>query len=870
MAITTDKKYFAFISYKCEDEEWAKWLQHEIENYHLPATLHHRYDLPNNFRPVFRDIDELKAGNLPEQIYTALVASKNLIVICSPRSAKSEWVNKEINDFITIGKRQGIDNFERIFPFIVEGYPHAKSADEECYPIALKSFPSNKERLGGNVNESGRDKAFVKVLAGMLPNVSFDILWNRYERDKAEEERLKNEERERFLKIQSRYVAEKALMIAEDDSYLARMLAISILPKNVSNPDRPYTAEAENLLRLVVKHNNAVLYGHTSYINSVLFSPNGKYLVSASDDETMIIWDVNTGRPLRVITEFISVINYACFSNDSKYIVSSEKYPYISIWETETGEEIQRIKEEGMFLFACFSYDNKYIISVLYSDLLINVWDIRTGMIIRKFPIIGYPIIHTSNNNGIIRVFTLLNDGTINIYNTNNGQIEGVLHKHDALLSAAYSPDDKLIITTSYDSIKIWNNKTKNLVKIIDDCGAHYISFSPSGILFATASSDNKVRIWYTESFTILKTIEGHDMSVGFVSFSPDGKQIVLSSYEKIRVIDLGNIVEYRTFAGHNDIVWSVSYSNDGRYLVSASDDKTVKIWDAITGDVIKVFDGFFYGVKWATFSYDNLCLVANSFEETFVWNLKENDCLLYNDDCYRKSSFSHDGSRIVSYCEKKSSVDNKVICITDIKSEAIIKVLNVHVYPIKAIMHSNDGKYVLTVSADMLNIWDAESYVKVDCFNGYDSAIGTQGVALGVAAISPDNKTIACVLENNSIIVWDVKTHAVIARMEGNTSFITSINYSPCGSKIVSASEDKTVKIWDVQTGFMIKNIEEDAIVMCAAFSPNGRHIAVSTSNGKIHIYDFMPLQELIDQTRKRFEDRPLTPAERRQYYLE
>ena len=91
--MTQEKEYFAFISYKREDEKWAKWLANELEHYHLPTTLNGK-ELPKNLRPIFRDVDELSAGNLPEQIYHALSISKNLIVVCSPRSAKSEWVNK--------------------------------------------------------------------------------------------------------------------------------------------------------------------------------------------------------------------------------------------------------------------------------------------------------------------------------------------------------------------------------------------------------------------------------------------------------------------------------------------------------------------------------------------------------------------------------------------------------------------------------------------------------------------------------------------------------------------------------------------------------------------------------------------------------
>ena len=94
-------QYFAFISYKREDEKWAKWLAHELDNYKLPSTLNGK-ELPSSLRKTFRDVDELSAGNLPEQIYNALSMADNLIVVCSPRAAKSEWVNKEIKDFIKL------------------------------------------------------------------------------------------------------------------------------------------------------------------------------------------------------------------------------------------------------------------------------------------------------------------------------------------------------------------------------------------------------------------------------------------------------------------------------------------------------------------------------------------------------------------------------------------------------------------------------------------------------------------------------------------------------------------------------------------------------------------------------------------------
>ena len=169
-------QYFAFISYKREDEEWAKWLQHKLEHYKLPLNLNGRTDLPKEIRPVFKDTSELSPGNLPIQIQQALELSKYLIVICSPRSAKSEWVNKEVEAFISMGRTMNV------IPFIIGGTPFAKDIKQECFPSALRELPQEQEILGANINEMGRDAAAVKVVARMF-DIRFDELWQRHERE---------------------------------------------------------------------------------------------------------------------------------------------------------------------------------------------------------------------------------------------------------------------------------------------------------------------------------------------------------------------------------------------------------------------------------------------------------------------------------------------------------------------------------------------------------------------------------------------------------------------------------------------------------------------------------------------------------------
>lgn len=173
-----EKEYFAFISYQRKDEEWADRLRNKLEHYRLPSSVRKQNaSLPKEIRPIFRDALELAGGVLAKEIETALQQSKYLIVICSPNSARSPWVNKEIQTFIDLGRE------DRIIPFIIDGTPFSDDEETECFPPALHSLKGEKELLGININELSRDAASVKVVARMF-GLKFDTLWQRYEREK--------------------------------------------------------------------------------------------------------------------------------------------------------------------------------------------------------------------------------------------------------------------------------------------------------------------------------------------------------------------------------------------------------------------------------------------------------------------------------------------------------------------------------------------------------------------------------------------------------------------------------------------------------------------------------------------------------------
>ena len=189
--MTTSFKYRAFISYSHGDERWARWLHRSLETYrmpkHLVGTETEFGPVPERFAPVFRDREELAtATNLGATLIGALEQSACQIVICSPKAAKSRWVNEEILTFKRLGREH------RIFCLIVDGEPGASAnpglAGLECFPSALIHKLGDDGQLAAERSEpiaadarprkDRKRDALLKLLAGML-GIGLDELKQR-------------------------------------------------------------------------------------------------------------------------------------------------------------------------------------------------------------------------------------------------------------------------------------------------------------------------------------------------------------------------------------------------------------------------------------------------------------------------------------------------------------------------------------------------------------------------------------------------------------------------------------------------------------------------------------------------------------------
>ena len=175
-------KYFAFISYNSKDTDWGKKIQKKLEHYRMPATICSEHNWKRRpISPVFFAPTDIQPGGLNEELQERLRASRNLIVICSPNSAKSEWVGKEIEFFHNLGRTKNI------YFFIVDGVPHSGDPETECFNPVVNTL-GLPEILGANIHEKvhrlpwlNRERAYVQLISKLL-GIEFDAIWQRHKR----------------------------------------------------------------------------------------------------------------------------------------------------------------------------------------------------------------------------------------------------------------------------------------------------------------------------------------------------------------------------------------------------------------------------------------------------------------------------------------------------------------------------------------------------------------------------------------------------------------------------------------------------------------------------------------------------------------
>ena len=283
----------------------------------------------------------------------------------------------------------------------------------------------------------------------------------------------------------------------------------------------------------------ATLQLQTAPIVSVAFNPSGLVLATASKDNTIQLWDMNT---LKATTTLQDNALALAFSPDGRYLASADWDKSVKLWDASSGQVLATlVGHADQVLAVAFSPDGRVLASA-GRDRTIRLWDVAGDKILRT--------------------------------------LAGNLADVNAI---AWSPDGHNIASGGADNlVKLWDANTGKAVSTMQGHTrpVNSVAFSPDGRSIASGSDDMTINLWAAGK--LARTLHGHTDAVRAVEFSPDGQTLASASADatiKLWDVSSTSTEAFRTLDGHSASVLSLAFNQNGTNLASGSADNTVRIW---------------------------------------------------------------------------------------------------------------------------------------------------------------------------------------------------------------------------------------------------------------------------------------------------